>query len=73
MEAECRDVAWDREQQNDQFSDMLKKFSNEVRRIEELEKKISNHQTSSHPESISAAAVLECPESKLIQLDEVLV
>ena len=73
MEAECRDVARDREQQNDQFSDMLKKFSNEVRRIEELEKKISNHQTSSHPESISAAAVLERPESKLIQPDEVIV
>ena len=44
-----------------------------VRRIEDLEKKVSQCQSESHPESISAAAVLEHPESKLIQPHDVIV
>ena len=49
----------DHERQTDQFGDMLKKFSEEVRRIEELEKKVSEHQPHPQPEAISAAALLE--------------
>ena len=63
LETEHRDAVLDREWQTDQFEDMLKKFGEEVRRIEDLEKKVSQCQSESHPESISAAAVLECPET----------
>ena len=73
LETECRDAVLDREWQTDQFEDMLKKFGEEVRRIEDLEKKVSQCQSESHPESISAAAVLECPESKLIQPHDVII
>ena len=73
LETEHRDAVLDCEWQTDQFEDMLKKFGEEVRRIEELEKKVSQHQSKSHPESISAAAVLECPESKLIQPQDVII
>ena len=73
LETERRDAVLDREWQTNQFEDMLKKFGEEVRRIEDLEKKVSQHQSESHPESISAAAVLECPESKLIQPHNVIV
>ena len=73
LETEHRDAVVDHEWQTDQFEDMLKKFGEEVRRIEDLEKKVSQRQSESHPESISAAAVLEHPESKLIQPHNVIV
>ena len=73
LETECRDAVLDCEWQTDQFEGMLKKFGEEVRRIEDLEKKVSQHQSESHPESISTAAVLEHPESKLIQPHYVIV
>ena len=47
LETECKDAILDCERQTDQFGDMLKKFGEEVRRIEELEKKVSEHQP--HP------------------------
>ena len=59
LETECKDAISDHERQTDQFGDMLKKFSEEVRRIEELEKKVSEHQPHPQPEAISAAALLE--------------
>ena len=73
LETECKDAALDCEWQTNQFEDMLKKFGEEVRRIEDLEKKVSQHQPKSNPESISATAVLECPESKLIQPHNVII
>ena len=59
LETECKDAILDRKRQTDQFGDMLRKFSEEVRRIEELEKKVSEHQPHPQPEAISAAALLE--------------
>ena len=59
LETECKDAILDRERQTDQFGDMLKKFSEEVRRIKELEKKVSEHQSHPQPEAISTAALLE--------------
>ena len=47
LETECKDAILDCKRQTDQFGDMLKKFDEEVRRIEELEKKVSEHQP--HP------------------------
>ena len=73
LETECRDAVLDHEWQTNQFEDMLKKFGEEVRRIEDLEKNVSQCQSKSHPESISAAAVLEHPESKLIQPHNVII
>ena len=73
LETKHKDTILDRERQTDQFGDMLKKFSEEVRRIEELEKKVSEHQSHPQPEAISAAALLERPDSKLIQPKDIVV
>ena len=73
LETKRKDAISDCERQTDQFGDMLKKFSEEVRRIEELEKKVSEHQPHPQPEAISTAALLEQPDSELIQPKDIVV
>ena len=73
LETEHKDAISDCERQIDQFGDMLKKFSEEVKRIKELEKKVSEHQPHPQPEAISTAALLEQPDSELIQPKDIVV
>ena len=73
MEEESRNSVHDQEKQNKQFMEMLTKFGEEVRKVEDLEKKVTQRQTKLLPESISTTAVLERPDENLIQPRDVLV
>ena len=66
LEEERKNSVHDREKQNEQFMEMLTKFGEEVRKVEDLEKKITQRQTKLQPKSISATAVLERPDENLI-------
>ena len=66
LEEERRNLVHDQEKQNEQFMEMLTKFGEEVRKVEDLEKKVTQRQMKLQPKSISATAVLERPNENLI-------
>ena len=49
-----------------QFMQMLEKFGEEIKKVQDLEKWVERSMTGLHHESVSAAAVLERPEQHLV-------
>ena len=56
-----------------QFMKMLEKFGEEVRKVEDLEKRVERSMTRFHQEAISTAAVLERLDQELVQPRDVTV